>query len=382
MTCKTKKSSTEIHVAIVLPFLNEQETLANTCRSLGFGMGTNSTPRNATLFLIDNGSTDRSADIAKQIKGDTLAGRVVIGYELERGYVPPRHRGNMMVRAFAHSTDKGEHDVLILQADADTQYGDGYIEAMRSVMQAKGANVLVEARTVYPLEFKAAHPAYIQLCDKVDEVYAELFAPPAADVIVDDKVSGYWLSDYFGWGGHQREYAARGGEIHAETSRLYMKARTKGAERVRVDSAIAYPSLRKVLQEPALHFASAGFPREASWNEKWREIYSGPTTIDDFCYNISHPEVQRAIQVREQHLIAIFSVLPIHVSYSTEEFVAPETSELIAIILPLLPKHTIGDLAHSPGLFISDVFELMERHGSELLSECRRLISTIPVSKK
>ncbi|MGI9106545.1 MAG: glycosyltransferase family 2 protein [Pyrinomonadaceae bacterium] len=378
MTHKTKESSTEIHVAIVLPFLNEQETLANTCRSLGFGMGTNSTPRSATLFLIDNGSTDGSADIAKQVKGDTLDGRVVIGYEPELGYVPPRHRGNMMVRAFARSTDRGEHDVLILQADADTQYDDGYIEGMRSVMQANGANVLVEACTDYPPDFKAEYPAYIQLCDRVDKVFAELFAPPAADVIVDDKVSGYRLDNYFGWGGHQREYAASSGEIHAETSRLYMKARTKGAERVPVDSALAYPSLRKVLQEPALHFASAGFPREASWNEKWRETYSGPTTIDDFCYNISHPEVQRAIQVREQHLIAIFSVLPIHVNNSIKEIIAPEISDLTAVVLPLLPKRTIDDLAHGPSLFISDVFELIECHGIELLSECRRLIATIP----
>lgn len=378
MTHKAKEATTEVHVAIVLPFLNEQETLADTCRSLGFGTGANSTPRDATLFLIDNGSTDDSVDIAKTVKGNSLDGRVVIGYEPERGYVPPRHRGNMLARAFAHSTDRGEHDVLILQADADTQYGDGYIEGMRSGMPAERANVLVEACTAYPPEFKAAYPAYIQLCDKVDEALAALFAPPAADVIVDDKVSGYRLGSYFGWEGHQREYAASGDEIHAETSRLYMKAMTKGAERIRADSVVAYPSLRKVFQEPALHFASAGFPREARWNEKWRETYSGPMTIDDFCRNISHPEVQRAIQVREQHLIAIFSVLPIHVNYSIKGFTTPETSELTAVVLPLLPKRTIADLVRGPGVFISDVFELMEHHGVELLRECRRLISTIP----
>lgn len=377
MTHKAKEASTEIHVAIVLPFLNEQETLANTCRSLGFGTGANSTPRGTTLFLIDNGSTDDSADIAKTVKGTSLDGRVVIGYESERGYVPPRHRGNMLARELAHSMDRSEHDVLILQADADTLYSEGYIEGLRSVMQAKRANVLVEACTAYPPEFKAAYPAYIQLCDKVDEALATLFAPPSADVIVDDKVSGYRLGDYFGWGGHQREYAASGDEIHAETSRLYMRAMSKGAERIRVDSALAYPSLRKVFQEPALHFASAGFPREARWNEKWQETYSGPTTIDDFCRHISHREVQRAIQVREQHLIAIFSVLPIHINYSIKEFISPETSELAAVVLPLLPRRTIDDLVRGPGLFISDVFELMERHGVDLLGECRRLISTI-----
>ena len=266
-------------------------------------------------------------------------------------------------------------DVLILQADADTYYHEGYITAMRSAAQISGPNVLVEACASYSPDFEAAYPQYTELCKNVDQIADVLIDIVGSDVIVDDKVSGYQLNDYFVWGGHQREYTPKGDEIHSETARLYMRAKAKVAQRFRVDSAIAYPSLRKVLQEPALHFASAGFPREASWNEKWRQDYKGPATIDDFCSNITHPEVQRAIQVREQHLVAIFGVLPLHVDYTFAQYISSEGAELAAAILPLLPKRTTDDLQLRPGTLISDVFELIDSNGAELLSECRRILS-------
>jgi glycosyltransferase involved in cell wall biosynthesis len=374
MIYRTKESLVDIHVAIVLPYLNEQESLATTCSSLGFGTGVHSTPRGVTLFLIDNGSTDDSADIAEKVINASFEGSVITGHESERGYVPPRHCGNMMAHALARSMSLNNQDVLMLQIDADTYYNEGYIAAMRSTIRESGTNLLIEACTSYPSDFQTAHPKYIKFCDEVDRVFEELFAPPSSDVIIDDKVSGYLLGNYLRWGGHQREYTASGDEIHSETARLYIRAKAKGAKRLRVDSALAYPSLRKVIQEPALHFASAGFPREASWNEKWRQDYSGPTTIDDFCSNLSHPEVKRAIQVREQHLIAIFSVLPLHVDYAIKQYINPEVAELAAFVLPLLPKRSVDDLQH-PGILISDVFGLIDSHGTEILSECLRIVS-------
>ncbi|HEY0375350.1 MAG TPA: glycosyltransferase [Pyrinomonadaceae bacterium] len=376
MIYNIKESLINIYVAIVLPYLNEQESLASTCRSLGFGTGVDSTPRGVTLFLIDNGSTDDSAGIAEGVKNASLERSVIIGHESERGYVPPRHCGNMMAQALARSMSLKNQDVLILQADADTYYNEGYAIAMRSASQASGPNVLIEACVSYPPDFETTYPKYIELCNEVDQAVEGLFANIDSDVIVDDKVSGYRLSDYFGWGGHQREYTASGDEIHSETARLYMKAKAKGAERFRVDSAPAYPSLRKVIQEPALHFASAGFPREVSWNERWRRDYSGPTTIDDFCSNTSHPDVQRAIQVREQHLIAIFGLLPLHVDYTLKQYISPEGAELATTILPLLPKRSIDDLQQRPGTLISDVFELIDSCGTEILSECLKIVSS------
>lgn len=376
MIYKTNESLIDIHVAIVLPYLNEQESLVSTCSSLGFGTGVHSTPRGVTLFLIDNGSTDDSAYIAEKVKDASLDGSVITGHESERGYIPPRHCGNIMAERLARSIGLSNQEVLILQTDADTYYNEEYIAAMRSAMQVRRTNILIEACTSYPLAFKKAHPKYIELCDEADRVFEKLFAPPSSDVIVDDKVSGYLLGNYLGWGGHQREYTASGEEIHSETARLFMRAKAKGAERLRVDSALAYPSLRKVIQEPALHFASAGFPREASWNEKWRQNYSGPTTIDDFCSNTSHSEVQRAIQVREQHLVAIFSVLPLHVDYTLKQYISPEVAQLAPAVLPLLPKRSVDDIQQHPAILISDVFELIDSHGTEILSECLRIVSS------
>lgn len=376
MIHKAKELPINFHVNIVLPFLNEQESLANTCQSLGFGLGSNFTPPGSTLFLIDNGSTDDSISIAEKIKTSSLKGSVLIGHELERGYVPPRHCGNMMAQTLAQARNLSSQDVLILQADADTYYEEGYIASMRSAAQISGPNVLVEACASYPPDFEAAYPQYTELCKNVDQIADILIDIVGSDVIVDDKVSGYQLNDYFVWGGHQREYTARGDEIHSETARLYMRAKAKVAQRFRVDSAKACPSLRKVIQEPALQFASAGFPREASWNEKWRQDYKGPATIDDFCSNTSHPEVQRAIQVREQHLVAIFGMLPLHVDYALEQYISPEGAELAAAILPLLPKRTTDDLQQRPGTLISDVFELIDSHGTEILSECLRIVSS------
>src|SRR4051812_31254080 len=110
MIYEIKESTTDIHVAIVLPYLNEQENLASTCRSLGFGTGVDSTPRGVTLFLIDNGSTDDSAGIAEGVKNASLEGSVIIGHESERGYVPPRHCGNMMAQTLRQAMSLSSQD--------------------------------------------------------------------------------------------------------------------------------------------------------------------------------------------------------------------------------------------------------------------------------
>jgi len=255
----------KIHAALIIPCLNEEETLADTCASLGFGLGKNSNPTGALLFLVDNGSTDSTLQIAERIKSDSEANTVFIGHEPERGFVPPRHRGNLMAEQFASSMKWKLEDVLILQADADTHYTPGYVASMRAAAESCGPNMMVEACVTYPPAFKAEYPEYMNICDEVDAEFERLFARDLSDDdLVDDKVSGYRLSDYFNWGGLRREYTAGGEEIHAETARLYMKARAKGARRVRADDAQAFHSARKVIEEPALHMATAGFPREVS----------------------------------------------------------------------------------------------------------------------
>src|ERR1044072_5000817 len=150
MSYQTEQLSKDLHTAIVLPYLNEQETLGSTCSSLGFGTGTNSTPQGVTLILVDNGSTDNSAGVAENVRKASLEGSVLIGHERERGYVPPRRRGNIMAQMLLNSIRGSSQDVIVLQADADTYYGEGYVTAMRSATQTIGTNVLIEACTSYP----------------------------------------------------------------------------------------------------------------------------------------------------------------------------------------------------------------------------------------
>jgi hypothetical protein len=369
-----------IRIALVVPCLNEEKNLADTCASLGFGMGKDSTPEHALLFLIDNGSADSTVAVAEQIQSDSRENTVFIGHEAERGFVPPRHRGNLMANALAESMGWSTDDLLVLQADADTYYFKGYIESMRSATWASGLNVMIEACVGYPPEFEAEYPEYIRICNETDHLFERLFARDLSDDdVVDDKVSGYRLSDYFKWGGHRREYTAAGEEVHAETARLYMTARSQGARRARVGAAQALHSPRKVLEDPALHLASAGFPRESSWRDRWRQDYRGPADLRSLSSQPRHPEVLKAVRSREEHLLALLGALPVHVDRTLGEMSTVETTEFADLVLPLLPQRSADDLRSTPGVFLTDVFELMDRHGDALLAEARKLTPPVVV---
>lgn len=359
---------TSFHVAIVLPFHNEQSLLDATCRSLGFGLGLNTSPQNTTLILIDNASTDESFRIAEEVQQRSAPESVVLGSESERGYVPPRHRGALIAQTRQAASNLEREPLLILQADADTLYRPGYIEAMRRAAESAGSNVLLEAGTHYPLDFAQQHSTYLELCNAVDSCVEKWFTPFDHDVIVDDKVSAYRLSDYFAWGGHQREYSLAQNEIYAETSRMYLRAKASKAVRGRVD-ATAEPSMRRLLERPSLHFATAGFPREHSWSNRWQIEYDGPKTLIEFYNNVLHPEVQRAIRVRKMHLLALFAILPLHVGGCLRGDRC-ETSDLARLVLPILPQRDAQDLQH-PSVFLTDVFELMNENGNNLLDELR-----------
>jgi glycosyltransferase involved in cell wall biosynthesis len=367
------QSAAGIRVGVVMPCLNEEDNLARTCASLGFGIGKLSAPTGAYLFLIDNGSTDDTRAVAETIRENSPEGSVFIDVEQERGYVPPRHHGHLMVKAIAESRGWNDQDIVILQADADTCYADGYIEFMASAAEAFEAGVLIESKVGYPPDFKAAYPGYIELCRAVDDEFAALF-PDNDDIIVDDKVSGYRLLDYFKWGSHQREYTSNGEEIHAETTRLYMRAKVKGGRKEIVDSAIAYHSPRKVVPDPLMHLASAGFPREGSWRTRWLHEYGNPMDLSEMLTNPGHPVVQRALKVRSQHVIALFGILPLHVDWTLRENPRPDSTEFSRILRPLLPKRTLSDLLNRPGIFLTDVFDLIDHKGDDLLDVGRKIM--------
>jgi glycosyltransferase involved in cell wall biosynthesis len=360
-----------------MPCLNEEAYLQDTCASLGFGIG-HGTPSDASLVIVDNGSTDSTANVAKQIRSNSPENSVIVTTEPERGFVPARHHGNLVVHTLARSVGWDLENVLILQIDADCHYSADYIVEMRRKMEAYGSNVMIEGCLYHSEDFKAHYADYVRICDETDAEFEKLFPRDLSnDVIVVDAVTGYRLSDYFNWGSHRREFNAQGEEIYSETTRLFMKARTHGAQRSRVESVRAFHSPRKALNEPSLHFATAGFPREESWNVSWQKFHRGPNNLEDLCAESNHSEMLNAIRVREEHLLALFGVLPLHVNRVLDHLPAggSEPHKLAQRILPLLPPRTADELASHPGLFISDVLELIATHGADLLDQARQLIS-------
>ena len=223
------------HVVLVMPCLNEAANLMATCSALGFGGNTEQPAEPAALVIVDNGSEDDTWQVAEQIQRTSLANSVHLVRETTRGFVPARHRGNVFARTLANSSDWNPEHVLILQVDADCQYLPGYVNAMRVAVQSQTTNVMLEACIGYPMDFKAKYPEYVNICDRTDTEFEKLFPRSLShDDVPVDAVCGYRLSDYFRWGGHRREFNRSGEEIYAGTTRLFMRARTQGAERFRV----------------------------------------------------------------------------------------------------------------------------------------------------
>lgn len=357
----------QLPVAIVLPCLDEEDRLLRTCGSLGFAADGVNQKAGVHLIIVDNGSTDRTLAIAESIRSCSLPGSVCVVQESDRGYVPPRCTGTERARQLADVA--GWLDVLIVQADADTTYAEGYVGRLRAAAAEAGRHALLEGTAQFPPEFFAEFPTYVSLCAEVDgRVFSRLGMPPSSELICTDAVCAYRLSDYLAWGGHLREYTARDEEIHAETMRLYMRSLARGSRKVTVQDAIAYPSARKVIRCPDEDFATAGFPREASWREKWRTQHPNRAGAEYLLLGEpAGPELEHAIRIRERHLVALFGVLPLHVFRALGHDLASEWDARLQAVAAELPARDAETLFHRPGVFIEDVLGLMDGSKSQLL---------------
>ena len=353
--------------AIVIPCLNEQASLLSACKSLGFGTGSSSMPSDTYLCIVDNGSTDNTLTIAEQVQRASPKGSVIIGHEPDRGYVPPRHHGNLLIKELAITNGWDENEVLILQADADTYYSDGYVHNMRVAAIALPTGVVLEACSEYPTEFVMTHIQYIEMCRSVDHAIQHLLVATKYDVVVDDKVCAYRLGDYFKWGGHIREYTLAGEEIYAETTRLYLRAVSRHGCRYLVADAVAQHSVRKVLADPVLDFVTAGFPREDSWRTEWHQQYQGPIKLDELYKATDNIEVQKAVAVRQLHILALFGILPLHIANTLNLPVENHITAFGYEMLSILPQRNRSLLLSQPGIFIMDVLSLLEYREDILL---------------
>ena len=345
-----------LYAAVVIPCLNEAETLSATCSSLGFAPG-EPPPQRAVLILVDNGSTDSTFAIAEELKRALPDGAVAVVTESERGYVPPRARGNATAAELAAEQEIALTEVLILQADADTCYRPGYVDAMRHASQVAGPEVMLDGCMAWPPDFAERHLPFLDLCDETDASYQMLLSEQAADdVIFDDKVSAYRLADYYRWGGHHREWETAGDEIHAETTRLYMRARSMGAQRRLCDDALAWHSPRRLLADPAFSFATAGFPRGDRFRSRWMDRYKGPDTIDAFSERASRSLITLAVSARQAHLRGLFHLLPINVVTALGEAKLVCENSAARVAGDILFSGNRQRLTRAPGIFLEEVF--------------------------
>ncbi len=120
-------------VAVLLPCLNEEDTVAQVVADFRASLP------GAVIYVIDNGSTDRTAEAA------AAAGAVVF-------HVPERGKGNAVRRMFRTV----EADAYVI-ADGDTEYAAAYAPEMVARLQRENLDMVVAARDAPKQDFRRGH---------------------------------------------------------------------------------------------------------------------------------------------------------------------------------------------------------------------------------
>lgn len=351
----------------VMPCLDEANFVGEAVRSLL--QSTNDDGPELTVVVVDNGSTDGTLDVLADLARRDPH-RVRVEVEPNRGYVPPRRRGVAVAAQIASEMAVPTCDVLILQADADTTYRSGYVSAMRrAAADAKGA--MLEGSIGRPPTFEIEHPLYVTAERKVDSAVEPLEVADEDDVVVDDKVCAYRLSDYVAWGGLFEELSDVGDPIHAETTRMFIRARLRsGTPKVRVNPAGAFPSRRRVLENARYHFATLGFPRERAWADRVVRGWSA-LDVDAFAQMVLDGGEPQAVGLRIRHLLALFRFLPAIILDAEGSDAALLGEPDVAAALALLPRRERSTLAERPALAILDALGLIDDHPETFLLNTR-----------
>jgi hypothetical protein len=351
-----------VPVAFVVPCLNEEVLIEATASSLGFGQTGDLAADDVFLVLVDNGSTDGTLGLLQRIASSSRPGAVRVLEERERGFVPPRRRGAYFVGELAAELAVPAEEFLILQADADTSYMPGYARSMWEAVQGR-QGFLLEGAIRCLADFEADHPEYRALERTIDGSLEREGVSDEEEIIVDDKACGYLLSDYRRWGGHFREHDQLGGTVHAETTRLFLRARlAHGAQKLRVNPAQAEPSRRRIVEEPALHFATSGFPREDAWVRSWRKRHPRHWTVDEFATSLDHPDVREACFYRAAHDVALFALLPWVVGRAADPEGYKPDDDRAQRLMQLLPTLTAADLINEPARGLTTVLNAIDAH--------------------
>ncbi|MFA5966619.1 MAG: glycosyltransferase family A protein [Sphingomonas sp.] len=343
---------------VVMPCLNEVTFVAGSAASLGFLEATDPPP-DAHLIVVDNGSSDGTLRVLHDLHQRSNA-PVHVVTEAVRGFVPPRRRGVVEAEALAESLGIAQDAVLILQADADTTYREGYVETMQRAA-VDTAGVLFEGSTKPPADFVVAHPLFFAAQRMVDDSVDPLDAEDEDEVVVDDKVCGYRLSDYVAWGGLFDERTPAGDAIHAETTRMFIRARLgHRARKLRVNPAGAIPSRRKVIENPWLQYATAGFPREESWVKARTTGRECSYDIDAFSAAVLEGREPEAVFLRRAHQLALFRYLPALVAEEAGAEARGGQPADVRAALAALPQVSGARLARQPGQALLAILALID----------------------
>lgn len=343
---------------VVMPCLNEAGCIMQTIASLGFNPG-DPPPQDARLVIVDNGSTDGTMEVLAELR-EEMPETVHLKTEPRRGYVPPRRRGVQVADSIAASIGADPAEVLILQVDADTLYRQQYIETMRGAA-ADIRGVILEGSTKPPPSFVELHPDYVAAQRLVDDVVEPLDARDEDEVVLDDKVCGYRLSDYRAWGGLFEEHDSRGDPIHAETTRFFIRARLRhGARKVRVDPAGAMPSRRRIIEDPWLQYATVGFPRGASWIASRVERSTWSSDVDGFATGIMGGNEAEAVRLRMAHQLVLFRHLPALVGHVAGRVRLTDLPCDVRDVFNAIALPTRAQMAALPGGVVTTLLELID----------------------
>ena len=330
-------------VVVAMPCLDEEGGVERVCRSLGFGSSAERPGVESLLVLVDNGSRDGTLSAMERVAAGSPTGSVRVVQEPSKGFVPARHRGALEARRVAGERGVAEDQVLLLQADADTVYMPEFLATMARCSSYAGVGALIEGYSEAE-PTSEAFAAYRRLEKMLDAAVADALLDGQFDVVVDDKVAALRLSDYFAWGGHRGEWANDGDEVLAETTRLYMRGRLLGGRRCRAE-AFAWTSLRRIVEDPGLAFATAGYPRGPRWRAKWSGAYVGPSKVQEFDAPLSPNAAVQLVHTRVMHLVALFRLLPAWMAASLDTCDRDRPTSLVGS-----PSAEVG--ATSPGAVV------------------------------
>ena len=346
---------------VIMPCLNEAEHVAGAAASLGFAPDAAQTD-DTHLVVVDNGSTDATPTILRDLAA--TCGSVHVTSEPRRGYVPARRRGVEVATDLVRAAGLSADDALLLQADADTRYKRGYVDAMRAAMTGR-QGVVLEGATRRPPEFEIAHPDYVAAERAIDEAAEALEGPDEDQIVVDDKVCGFLLGDYLKWGGLREEFSSEAEPIHAETTRLFIRAKLRfGAAKLRVNPAGAASSRRRTIENAWLQFATSGFPRERSWVSRKTARQRRGRDVDEFGRAVLEGREPEAVFLRRAHDLALFRYLPAVIGAARSGHERQEPAGDIAAVLNALPDRPASFLAKSPGTALTDMLHLIDERPS------------------